>query len=211
MQQMSYSTLKDYLDSAEEQVLNHTSTMAKWGKTECYVRSKIVRIQHEDEETNPAYGVSFSILLGPSCDLYNATENALNLIGETTVERTNENRLDLRLRLNFESKEINEEFYNPVFHEECKGRIRLDNDIVCPQIELVFSDAERFSREKKKERFVFLSFFDNIMTLNETTVVRVCVDEYLKAMSTANGGCSFTDAWTVILSLCFLVYSSYCL
>ena len=63
MKQMSYSTLNEYLDSAGEEVLNHTSEMTKWGETGCNMRSRIARIRHEDNVTYQAYSVSFSISL----------------------------------------------------------------------------------------------------------------------------------------------------
>ena len=84
--------------------------------------------------------------------------------------------------------------------------LRLDNDMVCPQIELFLSDVDAFPNEETKARSVFKSFFDDITTPSEKPVVRVCVDEYLRTMSTVDGGCSTNDALRIPVLL-FCVYS----
>ena len=88
------------------------------------------------------------------------------------------------------------------------ARLKLDNDMTCPHVELFLSDADAFSHEQATERAVFLTFFDNTMALSKTTAVKVCVENYLKQMTTASCGISTSDQLKIIalFSILSLIY-----
>ena len=140
------------------------------------------------------------------CDLYDVTANIMSLLGGTTIKLLNDTTLNLHIKLNLNDKDDDEGFNICSFYEKCAGVIRLDNEIVCPQIELTYSDAERFSPAQKTERSAFLSFFDSGMAPNAMTTVRVCLEEYMKIMASTNGDCQSSGDWNVILYAMFLVY-----
>ena len=110
MQQMNYSSLNDYLDCVEPEILNHIRGLATRGKAGCAIQSEIARNRNEDEITT-AFNVSFRMLLGPQCDLYNVTKTVIDLTGKSTMKRMNNGNMDLMLKLSLQNKECNEAIY----------------------------------------------------------------------------------------------------
>ena len=205
MQHMDNDTLDHYLYDAMADVLIHTLKIAKWNETNCEVKSYIARTRNRDE-LYPAYNVSLSIGINGSCDLYDITENIMNYqLGGTTVKLVNDTILDLSIKINIKDKDDKEGFNTCWAYNRCFGVMRLDNVIVCPQIGLTFSDAERFSTEQRSERATFLSFFDSKMTSNRMTTVWVCLEDYVRIMSTPNGDYRSTPYSTVALLSILLV------
>ena len=205
MVQMDNDTLDNFLYAAMGPVLNHTLKIANWNQTKCHVESCIAKTQNKDNRY-PVYLVPLSIRMNRLCDLYDVTANIMSQLGGTTVKFLNDTTLDLDIKLNLNDKDDDEGFNICSFYDECAGVIRLDNEIVCPQIELTYSDAERFSPAQKTERSAFLSFFDSGMVPNAMTAARVCLEEYLETMSATNGVFQTSGSWTVTLYAKFLVY-----
>ena len=198
MQGMDNDTLDHYLYDAMQEVLTHTLKIANWNETNCEVDTAYIAKTRNKDELYPSYNVSLSIAITGSCDLYDITENIMNhQLGGTTVKLINDTIMDLNIKINVEDKNDKEGFNT--CHYRCFEVMRLDSDIVCPQIELTFSDAERFSPEQKSERAAFLSFFDSEMKPNRTVTVWVCLEDYVKIMSTSNGDYRSTAYWTVDL------------
>ena len=203
--QMDNDTLDNFLYAAMGPVHSHTLKIANWNQTKCHVGSCIAKTQNEDNRY-PVYIIPLSIRMNRLCDLYDVTANIMSQLGGTNVKFLDDTTLDLDIKLILKDKDDDEGFNICSFSNRCAGVMRLDNEIVCPQIELTYSDAERFSPGQKTERSAFLSFFDSGMAPNETTTARVCLEEYLETMSVTNGDCQSSGGWTVILYAMFLVY-----
>ena len=200
MKQFEYGEFMDYLDFVESEGLNHSLKIALAGRSGCNVTTSQVSKIRFANNFKPTYSVSFLVQTKPTCDLYNVIENALELIDGSPVNRVINSSVDLRLKISLitnGSKTTCGKCYLGL-----GALIRIDNDILCPQIELDFFDVERFaSDEQKKERAIFLAFFDDKVAPSKTKV-RMCIDDYLAAMSTVNSGCSIIAA-SIILSFLF--------
>ena len=203
MKEFEFGEFMDYLEFVENEGLNHSLKMALAGRSGCNVTTSQVSKIRFANKFQPTYSVSFLVPMKPSCDLYNMIENALELIDENPVNRVINDSVDLRLKISLianGSISLCGNCYHGIGFP-----IRIDNDISCPQIELDFLDVERFSsNEQKKERAIFLSFFDDKAAPSKTKV-RVCIDYYLATMSTVNSGCS-TIAASIVISFVLISF-----
>ena len=205
MQQMDNNKLDHYLADSTETILHQTLRIAKWDEMVCLVEPIIARTRNDDTR-NPAYNISLAIHINSLCNLYDVTENIMKRqLGVTTVNVKNETNMDINIKLNLKRTNDNAGFNTCQSKIMCYGKMRLNNDIVCPQIGLNYSDAERFSSGQKAEVSAFLSFFDSEMTPNKTTTVWVCLEKYLKTISESNGDYPSTADWTVTLISILLV------
>ena len=195
MQQMNYSALSDHLDYMKQDVVSDILELINMNNAGCVIQSAIPRNRNIDR-TGPTFNASFRMVLGPRCDLYNVTETVIDLTGKTTIDRLNSIRLDIPQDL--------DGCFTPF---RCILTLRLDNDMACPYIELFLSDAYAFSYEQQKERSVFLTFFDNGMKPGKTSAVKVCVENYLKKMNIASGGCSTSDDLKIFVLFSMLMNS----
>ena len=59
----------------------------------------------------------------------------------------------------------------------------LFEEMICPRLELNYTELELFSNTKHREKDIFASFFRNSETQENITRVSVCLETYLAAMS----------------------------
>ena len=206
IQQLNSSATSDVLDNMKNEIVNHILDLVNRINPGCN-RKQVFNTKLSIDGTAPTLNVSLRVKLGPRCDVYNVTDMVIDLTGKTTLERLNNNTVDISLYLD----KCNEAF--PV-DLDCRVTLRLDNNMTCSHIELFLSDVDEFSHKQQMERAVFLTFFDRTMALSKTTAVNVCVENYLKQMIIASGGCSISDELKIfvlfsMLSNCLITLSMY--
>ena len=74
---MNYSAFSDHLDDMTQDIVNDMWELVNRGNARCDIERAVSRNRNIDG-TGPTFNVSFSMALGPRCNLYNLTETVID-------------------------------------------------------------------------------------------------------------------------------------